>query len=230
MWESVLSISKVFGKAVGGIFPVGFSMDRHFLRPLLVPVVLRGEPQSVEQCALCLLHAARRFGIAEGTGDALQGIDAEPLTQELCRLVQRQQGLPRSLVALVTDAFAALVIDLDIRLGARAMVVQIRIQILPIEVVDGVGVPRIDVAVTDVFADHRAVLGLHQPVVTALPGTAFGLLDQQLIKQPGDGGVDELAAVVAVDPEDGEGEAPSCLVDGLGDVDGRLVGERGPGP
>src|ERR1035438_1927025 len=135
MWESVLSISKVFGKAVGSFIPVGFSMDRHFLRPLSPPPVLRGEPQSVKQLVLCVLHAPCCICVAERRCDALQGVDAESLAQVLCRLVQRQQGLQRSLVALVTNAFSALLIDLNIGLGAGAMVVQIRIQILPIEVV-----------------------------------------------------------------------------------------------
>jgi len=44
MWESVLSISKVFGKGVGSFIPVVFSMDRHFLRPFCQPAVLHGEP------------------------------------------------------------------------------------------------------------------------------------------------------------------------------------------
>jgi hypothetical protein len=62
------------------------------------------------------------------------------------------------------------------------MVIQIRIQKLPIETVDGVGMAGIDVAIADVFADDSAVLGLHQAVVAALPGTAFGLFDQQLVE------------------------------------------------
>jgi len=36
MWESALSISEVCGKAVGGLFPVGFSIDRYFLGPLSI--------------------------------------------------------------------------------------------------------------------------------------------------------------------------------------------------
>jgi len=118
MWESVLSISKVFGKAVGSFIPVGFSMDRHFLRPVCLPAVLRGEPHFLKQFILCLLHATRCFGVTERRGDAFQGVDAESLAQILCRLVERQQGFQRSLVALVTNAFAALLVDLDVSLGA----------------------------------------------------------------------------------------------------------------
>jgi hypothetical protein len=65
-----------------------------------------GEAQFFEQLAFCLLHAARRLCIAEGAGDALQGVDTEPLAQVLCRFIQRQQGLQRRLVTLVTNAFA----------------------------------------------------------------------------------------------------------------------------
>jgi len=103
-------------------------------------------------------------------------------------------------------AFAALLIDLEIRLGARAMVVQVPVQVLPIEAVDGVGVSGVDVAVADMFGDDRAVLGLHQSVVAALQGTAFGLLDEQLVKQLGDGAIDELRAVVGVEALDAKWE------------------------
>ena len=188
------------------LFPVVFSMDRHFLDPLVQPLVLRGESQFLEQLAFGLLHAACCFGIAEGSGDSLQGVDTESLAQILCRFIQRQQGLQRSLVALVANAFAALLIDLDVGLGAGTMVVQIGIEILPIEAVDAVGVARIDVAVADVFTNHRAVLGLYKTVVAALPGAAFGLFDQQLVEQFGDGAIDELAAVVGVKALDAKGE------------------------
>ena len=79
MWESVVSISKVLGKDVGGFFPVVFSMDRHFLRPVLRPSVLCGQPQLLEQLILGSLHATRRLGVAESAGDALQDVEAEPL-------------------------------------------------------------------------------------------------------------------------------------------------------
>ncbi len=187
------------------VFPVVFSRDRHFLGPLPEPLVLGGEPQLVEQLAFGLLHTTCRVCIAEGSGDTLQGVDAEPLTQILCWFIQSEQDLQRSLVALVTDAFTALLIDLHFGLCAGAMIVQIRIQVLPIEFVDPVGMGRIDVSVADVFADHRAVLGLYQAVVATLPGAAFGLLDAQFIEQPGDGGVDKLAAVVGVEAANRKG-------------------------
>src|SRR5277367_5161869 len=39
-------------------------------------------------------------------------------------------------------------------------------------------------------------------------------------------GVDELAAVVRVDPEDREGKGPTSVLDRFGDKDRRLVGDR----
>ena len=68
------------------------------------------------------------------------------------------------------------------------MIVQIGIQVLPVETVDGFGVSRIDVSKAHVLADHRAIFSFHQTIVVASPGTALGLLDQQFVQQCGDGG------------------------------------------
>jgi hypothetical protein len=56
------------------------------------------------------------------------------------------------------------------------MIVQARIQVVSIEVVDPVCVARIDVAVADVLTDHSPILGFDRPVISASPGTALGLL------------------------------------------------------
>jgi hypothetical protein len=85
MWKSVLSISKVFGKAVGR-FPVGFSMVRHFLGPQPPPscyAVSRSFSNS-----LLLACCMRRAASVSLSALALQGIDAEPLAQVLCRFIQ----------------------------------------------------------------------------------------------------------------------------------------------
>ena len=82
------------------------------------------------------------------------------------------------------------------------MIVQIRIQVLAIEVIDGIGVFCVDVSIADVFANDSAVFGLHQAVVAALSGPAFGLLDSHFFKQLGNGFVDELRAVVGVEAQD----------------------------
>jgi hypothetical protein len=50
-----------------------------------------------------------------------------------------------------------------------------------------------------VLAHDGSVFGLHQAVVSALAGAAFGLLDEQFFQQLGDGLVDEFRAVVGVE-------------------------------
>ena len=71
------------------------------------------------------------------------------------------------------------------------MILQARIQVVPIEVVDPVCAASIDRARADVFADHSSFAGFDQPVIPASPGTALGLLDQQPIHQLGHRFVDE---------------------------------------
>jgi hypothetical protein len=56
------------------------------------------------------------------------------------------------------------------------------------------------------LADDGCVLGFDQAVVAGLPGPAFGLLDQELVEQLRDRGVDELAAVIGVEALDAKGE------------------------
>jgi hypothetical protein len=73
------------------------------------------------------------------------------------------------------------------------MVVQIRVEVRAVEVLDGFGVFGVEVTVAHVFADHRAILGFHQSIIVAVPRPAFGLLDQQFVEQLGHALVDELA-------------------------------------
>src|SRR5271156_271183 len=162
-------------------------------------------PLRLSCCAATFRVAPERRGLC-CQSDASQGVYGEPRTQVLCRVVQRQQGFQRGLITPVTDALAAFLVYLDIGLGAGTMVVQIGVQELPIEAVDGLGVAGIDVAIAHGFADHRALLGLHQAIVVGTPGTAFGLLDPQFVEPFSDRAVDELAAVVGVEALDAEWE------------------------
>ena len=63
-----------------------------------------------------------------------------------------------------------------------------------------------DVSPAGVFAHNGCVFGLHQAVVATFAGTAFGLPDEQLFQQLGNGFVDEFRAVVGVEVEDRKGE------------------------
>ena len=102
------------------------------------------------------------------------------------------------MIAPVNAALAALLVDDEVGLGARTMVVQIGIEVGGIEVLEGLGVGLVDVAVAHVLADHGAVFGFDQAVIVAVPGPAFGLLDEQVVEQAGDDGIDIFAAVVGV--------------------------------
>jgi hypothetical protein len=81
------------------------------------------------------------------------------------------------------DALAAFLVDVHIRLSSRTTVVQIWIQVLAVEVVDGIGVSGVDVPVADVLANDGADFGLHQAVVAALSRPALGLFDAQFFQQ-----------------------------------------------
>ena len=142
-----------------------------FLGLFLCPTLLRAQAQFLKELCLGLLHATGRVGVADGSRDAFQGLDTESVAQVLRGFIQRQQGLQRGQIALVAGALAALRVDLHLELGAGPVVVQIRVELLAIEAVDQVGMAGIDVTVADMFADNRAVFGLHQAVVAALPGT-----------------------------------------------------------
>ena len=53
------------------------------------------------------------------------------------------------------------------------MVVQIGIEVRAVELLQALGVRGVDVAVAQVLADHGSILGLHQPVVVAVPRPAY---------------------------------------------------------
>ena len=68
-------------------------------------------------------------------------------------------------------------------------------------------VARLNAAVADMLADHCAVLALHQRIVRCTISSRFGeLLHQQFVQQVHHHVVDELRSVVAMEPQDSEGE------------------------
>jgi len=70
----------------------------------------------------------------------------------------------------------------DLGHSAWPVEVHVRVQVLPVELIDRLRVFRIDVTEPDVLADHRAVLGLHQTVVAAVMRARLGLLDTQFVQ------------------------------------------------
>ena len=152
------------------------------------------------------MHGASGVGVAFGHLNAFEVVDGESVAQEAVGVFHRREGFERSFVLLIADAFASFGVDLNLRLGAGPMVVQIRVEMVSVEAVDGFGVGLVDVSLADVFADDPAVFGLDQAVVAALPRTAFGLLDLQLVEKMGGVAIDKLAAVVGVKAEDAERE------------------------
>jgi hypothetical protein len=96
---------------------------------------------------------------------------------------------------------------IEFHFGLRAGTVQVDIgpEVLLVEPVEGRGVLMGNVPVTDMFADHHAVLGLQQPV--AVPGPGLGLFDQQL----GHRMIDKLATISEGKPRRWKGNWPGLL-------------------
>ena len=82
------------------------------------------------------------------------------------------EDVPRSGIPLVDALLLALGIGLDLGLAARPVKVQIRIELIPVEVVNGVGMLGLDVKIAHVLADHGPVFGFHQGVVVGVPWRA----------------------------------------------------------
>jgi hypothetical protein len=89
-----------------------------------------------------------------------------------------------------------------------AMEIQVGVEVLQVERLQGRSVFRGDVSEADVLADDRSIFALHQGVVIAVPRPALGLLDQQFVEQLGHDMVDELTAVVGMKPQNAEGKLP----------------------
>jgi len=200
MWESR-------GKPAFG-FPA-FSTARHFHNARRVssafPFLVQGE----EELSFCLLPTSRRFGIALFPSHPVQQLDTEfRFEASLClrRAHQFAQRFPGCGVAPVHELFLAVRIRDSLRLSARTMEVQAGVELTLIKPVDVPGMLRRNVAVAHMLADCGSVFRLHEPVVAAPARPRFGLPDQQLSEQAGDGVVDKLRAVVGMKTADGKGK------------------------
>ena len=66
--------------------------------------------------------------------------------------------------------------------AAGPVEVQVRIQMLAMKLIDGVGMLAGDMSPAHMFADDRTILGLHQRVVAGMTRPGFGLLDEELVQ------------------------------------------------
>ena len=135
-----------------------------------------------EEFCLGLLHTLCGLGVADSTSHAFQDGQAHSLSQVLGHSGQALQGFPRRLVVQVQTACAPLFIPHQLGLSTGPMKVEIGVEVMAVELLQAVGGRSIDVAIAQVLADYRAIFGFRQAVIVAVAGTAFGLLDQQLVE------------------------------------------------
>src|SRR5664279_2258538 len=141
------AISKVGAK------PAGFCMHRHFHGPSA------GCRNSSKNLALaCCMRWAASVSL---TAAAMRWRTATVSPWRRTGGLEGQQGLQRGLIASVVGLLTTFLVDFDIGLGAGAMVVQIGIQVRAVELLDGLGVFSLDVAVAHVLADDGAIFGFH---------------------------------------------------------------------
>jgi hypothetical protein len=57
------------------------------------------------------------------------------------------------------------------------VIVQIRVQVRTVELLDAVGMGTGNIAIAHMFADDSAILGFRQPIIVGMPRPASGLLD-----------------------------------------------------
>src|SRR5438477_5604295 len=159
-----------------------------------------------KELAFGALHRQSCLGIGLALGEAIQirqhdvGPQVTLATREFAKHLEGC-GPPQ-----VDTAALAVGCCEDLGYGGRTMEVHVRVQVLAVESVDSLGMFRIDVPESDVLANYRAVLGLHETGVAAVIRSRFGLFDEQLFQYPGHSVIDELAAVVGVESADHEGE------------------------
>ena len=160
-----------------GLWGGGALLRRFFHEPLF-PRPSSGEPQPVEEGGLGVLHSLGGVGVAEGAGDAGQCGEFESGTQILGWLLEPQEGFERGLIPFVAVADADLGVDLGVGLGAGPVEVEIGVEVLSVEALDGLGVGGLDVAEADVLADDSSVIGLDQAAVGVEASDSEGELAQ----------------------------------------------------
>jgi hypothetical protein len=79
------------------------------------------------------------------------------------------------------------------------VIVQIRIEVLLEELLDGFRMPRLDVLVAHMLSDDRSILGFYQPIVIGVPRPRFSLFHQKFVQQLGHRVIDELTPVIRME-------------------------------
>ena len=86
------------------------------------------------------------------------------------------------------------------------MEINIRIQKLLVVSVDQFSTRLWNIGISQVLANHRAILGFHQTIIIALSGSGFGEVDQHLVQQPGYYMVYKLRPIIGMKSSDNERE------------------------
>jgi len=139
-------------------------------------------PESAKQHLLGLLHPAGSFRVALrarlpfqfGSASCLAvGSAPGPASDVESPMAWRTSGKSSSVFLCVGH---------QLRHAARAVEVQVRVEVPFIKRFDRFGVPRLNMLVPHVFSDHRSVLGFHQAIVVGVPRPRFRLLRQQFVQ------------------------------------------------
>jgi hypothetical protein len=79
-----------------------------------------------------------------------------------------------------------------------------------------------------VFSNNRPLFPFNQRIVMALARARLGLLNTELVQQPGNYMIDELRAVIGMKAENLEGELGDCFLQGGLEMGGRARKGQNP--
>ena len=124
------------------------------------------------------------------------------------------KGLEGSEVGFVYLFELALCITLDLSKPGWAVEIEVDIQVIPVEVIDASSMALGNVHMPHVFSNNRPIFPFNQRIVIALARARLGLLNTELVQQPGNYMIDELRAVIGMKVENLEGELGNCFLQG----------------
>jgi len=124
------------------------------------------------------------------------------------------KGLEGSEVGFVYLFELALCITLDLSKPGWAVEIEVDIPVMPVEVIDASVMALGNVHMPHVFLNNRPIFPFNQRIVIALARARLGLLNTELVQQPGNYMIDELRAVIGMKAENLEGELGDCFLQG----------------